>query len=203
MIGAFFGWEAVWPVIALGALISLVLHVAAALRRSAPAEDGSNGEPAPALRWGKLLQLLAGGLVLVGLMGVAARAGVVGWMLRAAFYAVVGAGAAYYVSFLLPKRMPGGPVTQVWGLLGAALGIAIGTAHWIGLLTALGLGGGALAWASRRTVMASPESTDELSAHGYLPFGVGLSIAAVLLAFTGGFERVRVVFAEIAPGLGL
>jgi Flp pilus assembly protein protease CpaA len=203
MIGAFFGWEAVWPVIALGALISLVLHVAAALCRSAPAEDGSNGEPAPALRWGKLLQLLAGGLVLVGLMGVAARAGVVGWMLRAAFYAVVGAGAAYYVSFLLPKRMPGGPVTQVWGLLGAALGIAIGTAHWIGLLTALGLGGGALAWASRRTVMASPESTDELSAHGYLPFGVGLSIAAVLLAFTGGFERVRVVFAEIAPGLGL
>jgi hypothetical protein len=61
----------------------------------------------------------------------------------------------------------------------------------------------ALGWAAQRTVAASPESTDELSAHGYLPFGVGLSIAAILLGFTGGFERVRELFAEIAPGLGL
>jgi hypothetical protein len=52
-------------------------------------------------------------------------------------------------------------------------------------------------------VTASPESTEELSAHGYLPFGIGLSIAAILLGFTGGFERVREMFAEIAPGLGL
>ena len=203
MIGAFFGWESVWPVVALGAFISILLHVAAALRRSAPAVEGTGGEPSPGLRWGKLIQLLAGGLVLMGLVGVAARAGVMGSLLRTAFYGVVGAGAAYYVSFLLPRRMPIGPLTQVWGLIGAAIGIAIGTAHWVGLLAALALGGGALAWASRSTVAASPESTDELSAHGYLPFGVGLSIAAVLLAFTGGFDRVRDIFAEIAPGLGL
>ena len=203
MIGAFFGWEAVWPVVALGAFISIVLHVAAALRRRAPEVEDTGGAPAPGLRWGKVIQLLAGGLVLGGLMGVAARAGVVGWILRAGFYAVVGAGAAYYVSFLLPRRMPAGSLTQVWGLVGAAIGVAIGTAHWAGLLAALAVGGGALAWASRRTVTASPATTDELSAHGYLPFGVGLSIAAALLAFTGGFERVREIFAEIAPGLGL
>jgi hypothetical protein len=38
---------------------------------------------------------------------------------------------------------------------------------------------------------------------GRATFGVGLSIAAILLGFTGGFERVRELFAEIAPGLGL
>jgi hypothetical protein len=52
-------------------------------------------------------------------------------------------------------------------------------------------------------VAASPETTEELSAHGYLPFGVGLSAAAILLGFTGGFERVREVFAELGPGFGL
>jgi hypothetical protein len=116
---------------------------------------------------------------------------------------MLGAGAAYYVSFFLPKRMLRGPLTQVWGLVGAAIGVAIGTAHWMGILAGLALGGGALVLASRQMVTASPASTDELSAQGYLPFGVGLSIAAVLLAFTGGFERVREIFLEIAPGLGL
>ena len=68
---------------------------------------------------------------------------------------------------------------------------------------AVAVGRRRLAWASRRSVASSPESTDELSAQGYLPFGVGLSIAAVILAYSGGFERVREIFAEIAPGLGL
>jgi hypothetical protein len=136
-------------------------------------------------------------------MGVAARAGVIGGILRAVYYAVLGAGAAYYISFFLPKRMLGGTLTQVWGLLGAAIGVAIGTAHWTGILAGLALGSGAVAWASRQTVTASPASTGELSAQGYLPFGVGLSIAALLLAFTGGFERAREIFREIGPGLGL
>jgi hypothetical protein len=91
----------------------------------------------------------------------------------------------------------------VWGLLGAAGGIVIGSATWTGLMVGLALGAGALALARRRTVAASPEDTAELSAHGYLPFGVGLSIAAILLGFTGGFQRVREIFAELAPGLGL
>jgi hypothetical protein len=73
----------------------------------------------------------------------------------------------------------------------------------MGVLGGLALGGGALVWASRQTVTASPASTDELSAQGYLPFGVGLSMAAGLLGFTGGIERVREILLEIAPGLGL
>jgi leader peptidase (prepilin peptidase) / N-methyltransferase len=203
MIGAFFGWESVWPVLALGAFIGILLYVLAALRRSAPAERAPGDDPGPGLRWGKLFQLLAGGVVLVGLMGVAGRMGVIGGILRTAFFAVLGAGAAYYVSFLLPKRMLASSLSQVWGLIGAGIGIATGTARWVGILGGLALGGGALAWASRHTVAASPAATDELSAHGYLPFGVGLSIAAALLAFTGGIERIREIFLEMAPGLGL
>jgi leader peptidase (prepilin peptidase)/N-methyltransferase len=207
MVGAFFGWESVWPVLAVGAFIGIVLHLAASLRRRAPPPPAAGAEPtaepAPRLRWGRLLTLLAGGLVLGGLLGIAAGAGVLGSVLRAIFYAVLGAGAAYYGSFVLPERFLGGRAMQVWGLLGAAAGIALGTAGWGGLLAGVALGAVALAWASRRTVEASPTTTEELSAHGYLPFGVGLSIAAVLLGFTGGVERMREIFAEMAPGLGL
>jgi leader peptidase (prepilin peptidase) / N-methyltransferase len=205
MIGAFFGWESVWPVIALGAFIGLVMHLVMSLRRRAPAsaEPGDAGQPGPGLRWGKLMILLAGGVVLVGLMVGAASMGVIGGIMRGVWYAVVGAGAAYYLSFFLPRRMADGPLTQVWGLLGAALGVAIGTGHWIGIFAGLALGVGAFAWASRQMVEASPETIEELSQQGYLPFGIGLSIAAVLLAYTGGFERVREIFADVAIGLGV
>jgi leader peptidase (prepilin peptidase) / N-methyltransferase len=205
MVGAFFGWESVWPVLALGAFVGIVLHVAASLRRTTPQvpTDDDGTAPSPTFRWGRLFVLLAAGLGLGGLMGVAVGTGVIGGVLLGCFYGTLGAGAAYYLSFVVPKRLLHGATAQVWGLLGAAVGIVIGSEHWTGLLAGIALGVGALALARRRTVAGSPESTDELSAHGYLPFGVGLSIAAILLGFTGGFQRVREIFAEIAPGLGL
>ena len=140
---------------------------------------------------------------LVGLMVVAASLGVIGGIMRGAWYAVVGAGAAYYLSFLLPRHVPGGALTQVWGLLGAAAGVAIGTAHRIGIVAGLALAAVGYAWASGRRVEASPETIEELGAQGYLPFGIGLSIAAVILACSGGFERVREIFADVAVGLGV
>jgi leader peptidase (prepilin peptidase) / N-methyltransferase len=207
MVGAFFGWESVWPVLALGAFVGIVLHVLASVRRG-PAAEPTGGDqamraPAAGFRWSRLFVLIAAGLALGALLGLAAGAGVIGGVLRGMFHGILGAGAAYYLSFVVPKRVLHGPLAQVWGLLGAAVGIVIGSEHWTGVLAGLALGGGAFALALRRTVAASPESTEELSAHGYLPFGVGLSIAAILLGFTGGFDRVREVFAEIAPGLGL
>jgi leader peptidase (prepilin peptidase) / N-methyltransferase len=206
MVGAFFGWESVWPVIALGAFIGLVMHLVMSLRRRAPAVTAGpaeGGEPPPGLRWGMLMILLAGGVALIGLMVLAASLGVIGGIMRGGWYAVVGAGAAYYLSFLLPKRIADGPLTQAWGLLGAALGVAIGTMHWIGIVAGLAVGGGAFVWASRQKVEASPATIEELGEQGYLPFGIGLSIAAVLLAYSGGFERVREIFADVATGLGV
>jgi hypothetical protein len=167
------------------------------------AGDDAAPSPTRGLRWGRLFALIAAGLAVGALMGVAVRAGVIASVLQAMFHGILGAGAAYYVSFLLPKRVLHGAVAQVWGLLGAAVGIVFGRASWLGLAAGIALGAGALALARRRPVEASPESTAELSAHGYLPFGVGLSIAAILLGFTGAFQRVREIFAEIAPGLGL
>jgi leader peptidase (prepilin peptidase)/N-methyltransferase len=202
LVGAFFGWESAWPVLALGAFISVVLHFISSLRPLPPAEPGTPETQRQGIRWGKLVQLVAGGLALVALMGLAARTGMIGAMLLAVFHAVLGAGAAYYASFLLLSRVPMGALTQVWGLLGAGFGIALGTATWPGLVAGLALAGGSLFWASRQTVISSPATTDELSAHGYLPFGVGLSIAAVLLAYSGGFDWVRELFAEIALGVG-
>ncbi len=205
MVGAFFGWESVWPVLALGAFVGIVLHVAVSLRRRAPAATAADEEAAPpsGLRWGRMAILVAGGLALGGLLGLAARMGVIGGVLRGIFHAVVGAGAAYYLSFVMPRGLLRGSAAQVWGLLGAAVGVALGSGHWTGIVSGLTIAAVALGWASRRSVTASPETTEELSAHGYLPFGVGLSIAAVLLGFTGAFDRVREIFAEIAPGLGL
>lgn len=205
MVGAFFGWESVWPVLLVGALVGIVLHLPALLRTtSATVASDHAASVQPAFRWRKLFILLAGALAVGGGLGVAVGAGLTPRvLLLASFHAVLGAGGAYYLSLIVPRRILQGAIAQVWGLLGAAVGIVVGSASWTGLMVGLALGAGAVALAHRRAVAASPENTEELSAHGYLPFGVGLSIAAILLGFTGGFQRVREIFADIAPGLGL
>jgi leader peptidase (prepilin peptidase)/N-methyltransferase len=205
MVGAFFGWEAVLPVVALGAVISLVLYFIAALRPRPAAADtgGEAGEPAT-LQWGKVLKLLAGGIGLVIAMGWALQAGMFPPLLAALFHAVLGAGAAYYLSFAVPERLAVGRWPRVRGLLGAAAGMALGGAGaWPPIGAAAVLAAVALAWAGSGETEASPETTEELSAGGYLPFGVGLALAAGLLAYAGGFDRIRQTFAELAPALGL
>jgi leader peptidase (prepilin peptidase)/N-methyltransferase len=205
MVGAFFGWEAVLPVVALGACVSLALYFAAAFRPrpgAAPAGDGGDGPDG--LRWGKVLKLLAGGVVPVVLLGLALRAGLMPVVLIALFHALLGAGAAYYLGFGLPERLEHGRWLRVRGLLGGAAGIAIGSGgRWPLIATAAVLAGGSLAVARAGDTAPSPETTEDLSAGGYLPFGVGLAIAAGVLAYAGGYERVRQALADLAPGLGL
>lgn len=206
MVGAFFGWEGVLPVVALGALVSLVVYFAVALlpRVPAPAADPApDPEPPAGLRWGMILRLLGGGAGLVLVMGFAMRAGLLAPLLVALFHLVLGAGAAYYLSFAVPERLASRPWARVRGLLGGAAGMAVGGGGaWRPILAGAALAGVALGWARRREAGASPETTEELSAGGYLPFGVGLAIAAGLLAYTGGFERVRQAFAELARTIG-
>jgi len=208
MVGAFFGWEMVLPVVALGAVISLLLYAVAALMPrpgSPPSPDDEAVNEAPAgPRWGKVFTLLAGGLVLLGLIALSLQAGVVGPVLMALFHGVLGAGAAYYLSFLVPERMLAGGWAGVCGVLGASVGIALG-----GRLEPSRFAAGAVLaalaiWGMRRVeVTASPESAEELSSGGYIPFGVGLALAAGVLAYTGGPERMREALAELAPVLGL
>ena len=204
MVGAFFGWQAVLPVVALGAVISLVLYfIAALLPGPAAAAAGGADEPAM-LRWGKLLKLLAGGIGLVIALGFALQAGIFPPLLVGLFHAVLGAGVAYYLSFAIPERLAVGRWPRVRGLLGAAAGVALGGAGaWRPLLAGAALVAVALVWAGRGETEAPPETTEQLSAGGYLPFGVGLALAAGLLAYAGGFARVRDAFADLAPALGL
>ncbi len=207
MVGAFFGWEIVLPVVALGAVISLLLYVVSVMlqRPAASAREAAEGDTKePGMRWRKVLVLLGGGAGLLALMLLALQAGLLGPMLLAAFQGTLGGGAAYYASFLLPERALGGRWPRVLGLLGAAAGVAIGAGlSPLRLAAGLAIGAAAL-WAVRGVqVAASPETTEELSSGGYIPFGVGLALAAGVLAFTGGPERMRRAFAELAPALGL
>lgn len=207
MVGAFFGWEIVLPVVALGALISLVLYVIASVlpRQETDAGAEAAGDGAPAgLRWGKVVIMLGGGIVLLAGMAFALQAGVFGPVLVALYHAILGAGAAYYLSFLLPERAFQGSWPRVRGLLGAAAGVAVGAGPAPARIAAAAGVVAASLWAARRVeVSASPETTEELSSGGYIPFGVGLALAAGLLAYTGGAERMRRALAELAPALGL
>jgi hypothetical protein len=156
------------------------------------------------MRWGKVLILLGGGLLMLALLLLALRTGQVGPVLLAMFHGVLGAGAAYYLSFFVPERALADRWVGVLGLLGAAVGVAVGRGPSPGRIAAGVVIATAAIWGARRVeVTASPETTEELSTGGYIPFGVGLALAAGVLAYTGGPERMRQTFLELAPVLGL
>ncbi|HZB27150.1 MAG TPA: hypothetical protein VE282_01200, partial [Gemmatimonadales bacterium] len=59
-------------------------------------------------------------------------------------------------------------------------------------------------WLARRArVVATPETTAGLQSQGYLPYGVGLTMAAGLLQFSGAMPLVRDVVLEYGRLLGL
>ncbi|HET6577982.1 MAG TPA: prepilin peptidase, partial [Gemmatimonadales bacterium] len=206
MVGAFYGWEAVVPVVGIGAAISVVLYALASIRPRAPAaaaESVGGGEAAPALRWGMLLKLLLAGGVLIVAMVAAMRGRVFGGVLRAGFDGTVLAGVVYYAAFLAPASLQGGWL-RVVGLLGAAAGVAFGG----GLSPARLAAGVVLAvaslWYARRVPVAeSPATTEELNAGGYLPFGVGLALAAGILALADAYPGIRAGVAEYLQVFGM
>ena len=210
MVGAFYGWEAVVPVVGVGAAISVVLYFLASLRPrgvavagDAAVESAANGEPGASLRWGMLLKLLlAGGVLIVGMV-VAMRARVFGGVLEAGFDGTVAAGLVYYAAFLAPPSMQGGWL-RVVGLLAAAAGVAFGGGiSPARLASAVVLAGASLWYARRVSVAESPATAEELTASGYLPFGVGLSLAAGLLVFMDAYPGIRAGMAEYLQLLGV
>ena len=206
MVGAFFGWESVWPVMALGAVhrhrAPFRGEVCATPRRRRQKDEAA---PQPPLRWGKLAQLLGGGSLLAGGLGrrctrrhgrrITARHLLRHPRRRRGVLRVVRPAE---------KRVARMRLVQVWGLIGAGAGIGDRRRPLDrGRRAAWRSAAARSPWRHGGRSSASPDTTEELSAQGYLPFGVGLSIAAVVLAYTGGIDRVREIFAEIGPGLGL
>jgi leader peptidase (prepilin peptidase)/N-methyltransferase len=205
MVGAFYGWEAVVPVVGVGAAISVVLYAVASIRPRAPAaavESGAGGEAVPPLRWGMLLKLLLAGGVLIVAMVAAMRGRVFGGVLWAGFDGTVVAGVVYYAAFLAPASLQGGWL-RVVGLLGAAAGVAFGGGFSpVRLAAGVVLAVASLWYARRVSVAESPATTEELNAGGYLPFGVGLALAAGILALADAYPGIRAGVADYLQVFG-
>jgi len=208
MIGAFLGWEAILPVLLVGAMISSLLFLLTAIwnRRFAGAESDTGQMPlfdeamspvsgtAGNFRWRLLVKLLALGALPILLVAGAIAAGIGGPVLLALFHGLLGAGLAYYAFLLLPGRMANRPWVRVAGLVAAALAIAVGAGFSIPrIVVGLVLAGAVLWYARQVELVPSPETTEGLQAEGYLPFGVGLALAAALLQFSGAMPGVREV----------
>ena len=206
MIGAFLGWEAILPVMLLGAMISSVLFLVTAIwnRRLAatpwdadqmPLFDEAAGPVSTTIggfRWHLLAKLLAVGAMPILLVAGAVALGIGGPVLLAVFHGLLGAGLAYYVSLLLPERVASRPWIRVGGLVAAALAIAVGAGFSIPRLAVGLLLAGAALWYTRRVeLQPSPDTAEGLQEEGYLPFGVGLALAAALLLFSGAMPEVR------------
>jgi leader peptidase (prepilin peptidase) / N-methyltransferase len=205
LVGAFYGWEAVVPVVGVGAAVSVVLYVFGSLRSRASmavAGGGVEGD-GPSLRWGMLLKLLLAGGVLIAAMVAAMRARVFGGVLQSGFEGTVVAGAVYYAAFLAPADLQAGWL-RVVGLLGAAAGVAFGGGYSPVRLAAGAAVAIASLWYARRVAVAeSPATAEELTAGGYLPFGVGLSLAAGALALMDAYPGIRAGVAEYLQLLGI
>jgi leader peptidase (prepilin peptidase)/N-methyltransferase len=208
MIGAFLGWEAVLPVLLVGAVISTFLFLVSALlpRRSShqPLQTeldlalGAGSLPAPKrFRWGMVGRLFAAGAVPIVILAGAAGMGITGQALSTIFDAMLGAGVAYYAAFLLPARVAEHSWVRIRGLIGAALGVALGGGLVMPrLVLGFALMAAALWHVHRARLVASPDTAEGLQSEGYLPFGVGLAIAAGLLTLSGAMPVVRDVVLE-------
>jgi leader peptidase (prepilin peptidase)/N-methyltransferase len=205
MIGAFLGWEAVFPVLLLGAVISTLIFLVSALRPIRPAREVTSDltpllpetTPPKLFRWGLVARLCLAGLAPLVILAIAIVLGFSGEVLIALFHGLLGAGAAYYAAFLLPSSLGDRWWMRVAGLSAAALAIALGAGVSpariaVGLL----LGALVLLLARRTRLVASPETTAGLQSEGYLPYGVGLTIAAGMLLFSGAMPMVRDVVLE-------
>ncbi len=208
MIGAFLGWEAIFPVLLTGALISTVLFLLTSMwSRTAPSIP-SDPEPEPAsvpsFRWRLVARLFAVGMLPILVVAASVALGLVGDVLNALFYGLLGAGLAYYASFLLPAGVYDRWWARVIGLVAAAVAMSVGAGlSAIGVVLGLVIGMVALWEARRGRLVASPATTQGLHSQGYLPFGVGLALAAGVLLFSGAMPLVRDVVLEYSRFLRL
>jgi leader peptidase (prepilin peptidase)/N-methyltransferase len=201
MIGAFLGWEAIVPVLFLGAIISTFLFLLAAIwsRRTPPVTPAAVEPEAadPGFRWGLVLRLVLVGAVPLLLLALALATRHLNEVLNVLFQALLGAGIAYYVALLLPERIARYSWVGVIGLIGAGIAVAAGAGLSLprlvlGVIIVIA----ALSFAKRATLIVSPATAEGLQSQGYLPFGVGLTAAAGFLLLSGSMPLVRQIVEE-------
>lgn len=129
--------------------------------------------------------------------------------------AIFGAGLVYLIGaageLAFRKEAMGGGDVAMMAMVGSFLGWpSVVATIFAGAVVGIVLYAGLLV--TRRHPAAAPaaaaadledKTPDQLRAEGYMPFGVPLAIAAGLLAFTVGPERVAAWFAAYAAGIGL
>jgi Flp pilus assembly protein protease CpaA len=204
MIGAFFGWFSIPAVLFLGAAISIVLHLVLEMvrrQRAFAAKTRTDHSPG-SLRPGMLLRLLVPGLAFCALIVMAVSKGFLFDILMLTAHGVLGSGVTYYALLLLPSRLATVRALQFAGILGAGLGVIIGSSSsWGRLAIGVVILAGAT-WLKRAATIASAPATDQdLQKAGYLPYGVGLSVAAIILTFTNGHSKIQELIGEYAAWL--
>jgi leader peptidase (prepilin peptidase)/N-methyltransferase len=202
MLGAFFGWELVLLTLLAGSVISVILFALSQLFVTSPREPARATPPSDSqgLRWGMLGRLLLGGLILLGLVLVVMRLGGLAEALHMLFVGVTGAGVAYYVTFLAPGRIRTSSIARVRGHVGAAIAIGSSLRPWAIAISVVVLVG-VFVWSRGMRIEDAPESTDALIETGYLPFGVGLAIAAAASLLWGGPNVARELVSAVTAGL--
>ena len=212
LIGAFLGWQSVVGVLALGAVVSIVLHVASALLLRAPRSTDDTalaGGEGAGISIVVLIGAVLASVALVAGMILLMRAGHLGDALVLLHIGTMAAGALYYVAFVLPSRVVD---HTAWLSVGGLLAVSAVVAAWPPFsVVRLGIGvllAALLLVALRRLPAAEPEpdaaaDTESLRAQGYLPFGVGLAIAAFILGILVGAPSVNAAFSDYARSIGL
>ena len=212
LIGAFLGWQSVVAVLALGAVVSIVLHVAGALLLRAPSSTDDTalaGDEGARISIVMLIGAVLASVAFVAGMILLMRAGHLGDALVLLHIGTMAAGALYYVAFVLPSRLVD---RTAWLSVGGLLAVSAVIAAWPPFSVVRGGIGVVLAAlllvALRRRPAVEPEpdaaaDTETLRAQGYLPFGVGLAIAAFILGILVGAPAVNAAFGDYARSIGL
>jgi leader peptidase (prepilin peptidase)/N-methyltransferase len=200
VVGAMVGAMGTLATLLIGAIVSIVLTVIASLLTSR-ATDASGVDANPDSAGGPrvgfaavaalvLAALLVGAFAFISYYGAldatlgALHGGIVwvGWGALAVAYLGLMMNVERVDPFIAGLALPG----IVWGLNG---GLTV-----IGLAALLG-GIGIWAWQRNRQPESSPapapENNEDLTAAGYIPFGVGLSIAAAIVWEVIGVTRLE------------
>jgi leader peptidase (prepilin peptidase)/N-methyltransferase len=201
MVGGFLGEQGVLGVIFGGAVVGIVLQLAVAVARPA-APVVVKDEGGARIGWPLLLAVVAIAVAIVISIVALARYGLLPEYIAALRWALVGAGAIFYAQILgeAPRWFAESRWAYASGIVSAAIAFALlprPSVFRVGISMAMVSGIWLVLRGSNVTPAAPSEDATsyELREAGYVPFGISLSIAAVLLVLIQGFVGFSSVIA--------